>query len=254
MELTFVPLLHIQRDLYTLPRGMDRFRAYIRTMVDPHTGDLELPLVAMNPMAREHVPSLLDELLGIRADDLGRDAVEAAGPGLADEPGRFKVGLVVADDVRGGWTNRYAAEFSHRFEEAALYKRGWIIGILWASEVPAGRRVRETVMTAIHRAVYIQQHGTAMTLAAMLAQEGRAMARAGCVDPVLDADDLAYTRTVIAPLLQATDRATVMACLFGDAAATALGYPPQGLSPRAGLALALHDHSVPNRAIPASRR
>jgi hypothetical protein len=32
-----------------------------------------------------------------------------------------------------------------------------------------------------------------------------------------------------------------MACLFGDVAAHALGYPPQGLSPRAGLALALYD-------------
>jgi hypothetical protein len=30
-----------------------------------------------------------------------------------------------------------------------------------------------------------------------------------------------------------------MACLFGDRAAAALGYPPQGLSDRAGLALAL---------------
>src|SRR5262245_35004427 len=132
MELTFVPLLRIQRDLYTLPRGMDRFRAYIRTMVDPSSGDLDLPLVAMNPMAREHVPALLDDLLGIRSDDIGQAAVGVAGPELADVSGRFKVGLVMADDVRGAWTNRYATEFTHRFEETALYKRGWITGILWA--------------------------------------------------------------------------------------------------------------------------
>jgi hypothetical protein len=253
MELTFVPLLRIQRDLYTLPRGMDRFRSYIRTMVDASTGDLSVPLVAMNPMAREHVPALLDDLLGIRADDIGQSAVTLAGHDLADEPGRFKVGLVVADDVRGAWTNRYAAEFSHRFEETALYKRGWIVGVLWASELPTEHRVRETVLTAIYRASHVQQHGTATTLAEMLAQEGRAMARAGCVDPALDADDLAYTRAVIAPLLAATERATTMACLFGDAAAGAFGYAPQGLSPRAGLALALHDHSEPRRAIPTSR-
>jgi hypothetical protein len=221
-------------------------------MVDASTGDLDVPLVAMNPMAREHVPALLDDLLGLRADDIGQEAVAAAAHDLADEPGRFKVGLVVADDVRGAWTNRYAAEFSHRFEGTALYKRGWIVGVLWASEVPTERRVRETVLTAIYRAAHIQQHGIATTLAEMMNQEGRAMARAGCADPDLDADDLAYTRAVIAPLLAATDRATVMACLFGDAAAKALGYPPQGLSPRAGLALALDDHSVPKRAIPTS--
>jgi hypothetical protein len=33
----------------------------------------------------------------------------------------------------------------------------------------------------------------------------------------------------------------VIPCLFGDPGAAALGYPPQGLSDRAGFALALHD-------------
>ena len=47
-----------------------------------------------------------------------------------------KVGLVVADDARGGWTDRYCSEFSHRFEGKALDKRGGIVGILWASETP----------------------------------------------------------------------------------------------------------------------
>jgi hypothetical protein len=75
----------------------------------------------------------------------------------------------------------------------------------------------------------------------MLAQEGYAMARAGCEGPSLDPEDLAYTRSVIDLHLDATDRATVMACLFGDGAAHALGYPPQGLSDRAGLGLALSE-------------
>ena len=34
MTLSFLPLLHVQRELYALPRGMERFREYIRTMVD----------------------------------------------------------------------------------------------------------------------------------------------------------------------------------------------------------------------------
>ena len=60
MELEFVPLLGIQRDLYRLPRGRERFEAYLRTMVDSRTGDLALPLVDMNPMGKEHLPPLLD--------------------------------------------------------------------------------------------------------------------------------------------------------------------------------------------------
>lgn len=241
MEIEYVPMLQIQRDLYRLPRNMERFRAYLRIMTDPATGDLALPLVAMNPMGKDHVPALLDRLLEFQADSVGEAAAAAARDHVKDEPGKFRVGLVVADDAHGGWTNRYAYEYSHRFEEFALYKRGWIVGILWTSEPPAEATVREEIASAIYRAAYIQRYGAAGSLSRMLAQEGTAMASAGCIAPTLDADDLTYTRDILEPLLEATDRTTAMACLFGDDAAHALGYRAHGLSHRAGLALALHD-------------
>jgi hypothetical protein len=236
MNLTFVPLLRVQRELYAMPRGMERFREYIKTLTDAETGDLALPLVAMNPMGRDHVPALIDDYLALGAEEIGEDAVRnAAAKAAAD----FKVALVVADDLKGGWTNRWASEFSHRIEYAAITKRGWLVGILWTSEPASAQNVRDAVLTSIYRAEYLQAHAPPETLGEMLEQEGYAMARAGCATPQLDDDDLAYTRSVIKPHLGATDRATVIACMFGDPAALALGYPPQGLSARAGLALAL---------------
>lgn len=130
MDLEFVPLLQIQRDLYRMPRDMEGFRAYLRTMKGTSSDDLELPLVP-------------------------------------------------------------------------------------TSSATGSKNARCT--------------------------------------PVLAADDLAYTRDVITPLLDATDRATAMACLFGDAAATALGYRPHGLSHRAGLALALHQASTASRGSKGSK-
>ena len=44
MDLEFVPLLRVQRQLYDQPRGMERFRSYLHTMVDARPGDLALPL------------------------------------------------------------------------------------------------------------------------------------------------------------------------------------------------------------------
>ena len=242
MTLTFVPLLQAQRDLYALPRGMERFREYIRTMTDAATGDLALPLVAMNPMGKDHVPALIDEYLALGAETIASNAVDDAIRGSTPSglPG-YKVGLVVSDDLKGGWTNRWASEFSHRVEYAAITKRGWIVGILWTSDAPSEQIVRDAVRTSIYRVEYLQTHPAPKTLGEMLDQEGYAMARAGCITPALDEDDLDYTRGVIAPHRQATDRATVMACLFGDTAAKALGYEPRGLSDRAGLALALHE-------------
>lgn len=220
---------------------MDRFRAYIATMTRPEDGDIALPLVPMNPMGKDHVPALLDEYLRVDADGAAAQAVAALSDAFPDVDAAFRVGLVVADDLKGGWTNRYASEFSYRIETRAMHRRGWLLGILWTSEAARlESAVREATM-AIHRAASIERHGMATTLGAMLAQEGFAAAAAGATEPRLDADDLEYTRGVIAPLRGATDRATIIACLFGDAAASELGYPPRGLSARAGFALALHE-------------
>ena len=91
------------------------------------------------------------------------------------------------------------------------------------------------------RVAYVHRNGSVHTLRDMLAQEGHVMAQAGCTAPVLDADDIAYTREVLVPYLDATDMRTAIECLFGDAAGRTLGFTPRGLSHWAGLALALHD-------------
>jgi hypothetical protein len=252
MRLTFVPLLQIQRDLYKLPRNMERFRAYLATMTDATTGDLKLPLVAMNPMGKEHVPALLDEWLALGADAVAASAVADAETRLPHVPGEFRVALVIADDLKGGWTNRYTYEFADRFLTKPLHRRGWLTGMVWTSESPTREAAREAASASVYRAAHIQQNGYARTLREMLAQETYATASAGCTTPVLDGDDLAYTRETMARYLDATDQATLIACLFGDQAAATLGYSGLGFTDRAGFALALADASAPSRhATPA---
>jgi len=115
------------------------------------------------------------------------------------------------------------------------------MGVLWSSEVPTEQTVREAVLTGAYRIAYLHRHGPARTLRDMLAQEGQVMALAGCTGPVLDEEDIAYTREVLTSYLDADDMRTCIECLFGDAAGRTLGFTPRGLSPWAGLALALHD-------------
>ena len=143
----------MQRDLYTLPKGPERFNAYLKAMVKPDGTDVRLPpLVAMNPMAKDHVPTLLDSLLTIGAEATAADASTEAAKQLEATPGDFKLGLVVADDLKGGWTNRYASEFSHRFEGPAAHKRGWLSAWIWSSEAPTLAAVREEVKRVVFRA------------------------------------------------------------------------------------------------------
>ncbi len=280
MNLDYVPLLPVMRKLQGIPRGQPpdfngkrRFKQYLREIFDYDKKVIKLlPLLAMNPMGKDHVTALLDAYLAMDADGIGARVAAEVAARLADVPGDFKVGLVVCDDLMGGGTNRYEQEFAFRFgpgpgrsipsppKPSRWLKDYWLQGVLWSSEAPSERAVRESILAAAHRMAYMHQHGPARNLSEMLTQEGQVMALAGCVGPTLDADDIAYTREVLIPYLDADDMRSCIECLFGDAAARTLGFTPRGLSPWAGLALALHDAraSEPLSAIggtgPASRR
>ncbi len=254
MGLEYVPLIPIMRQFYGLPRDMGRFQKYLR-MIDPRdeSGDQLLPLIAMNPMGKDHLVPILDSLLSMDADSVAAEATAEAAAQWPDLTEEFKVGLTLADDLMGGWTNRYANEFAYRFphfssplaaepgKRPRWLKDDWIIAVLWSSESPSLQATREAVLTAIYRAKYLKENGPARKLADMLVQEGQVMAAAGCQGPTLDEEDIAYTRIVLADYLEADDMRTCMECLFGDKPGSTLGFTPRGLSPWAGLALALHD-------------
>ena len=237
MQLEYVSLLQVQRDLYQIPLGMTRFQRYIEVMTGG-TDDMVLPLTAMNPMGKAHVAEALDALLAMGAEAVAEAAVEEAGRRLAHLEGRLRAAMVMADDARGGWTNRYLTETNHRFAGKARAARGWAVALCWTGETWTPERVRVEMLTAIYRELYVDRHGVPATLGQMMAQEGLAAVFAGAQPPALDAEDLLYTREVIRPYRDTSAFPTVFACLYGDEAARSVGYPPMGLSQRAGYAVA----------------
>jgi len=249
MKITYVPLLPVQQGLQALPRNYARFQQYLRTVMNADRSGPELtPLLMANPMGKDHVTALLDALLALDADGIAARSAAETVADVVGEPGEFDAGLVVVDDLMGGWTNRYAAEYTIRFQSGpppedppAWMTRRWLFGALWSSEPATEQAVREAMKAAVYRMAYVQRHGLARTLRDKMAQEGQVLAAAGCTTPTLDADDVAYTREVLIPYLDADDMRTAIECLFGDAAGATLGFTPRGLSPWAGLALALHD-------------
>ncbi len=237
MKLELIPALQIQRDLYRLPRGWERFWKYIETMTGG-TDDLALPIVGLNPMGHDHNAARLDELLAIDAEAVAAGALAAAGPRLARVDGELKVCLVLNDDAHGQWTNRYFTEAGYRFQPAGALRRGFAIVPCWTSETWAVGDVRRETLAAVYRNVYMQRHGLPKTLRQIMQQEGLAAVFAGGLPFALDADDLAYSREVILPHLDSPHFPTIFACLYGDEAAKSAGYAPLGLSPRAGFAVA----------------
>ncbi|HEY1012553.1 MAG TPA: hypothetical protein VGE07_07595, partial [Herpetosiphonaceae bacterium] len=80
MDVEYVALLAVQRELYALPRGTERFSSYLRVMLNERGDDARYPpLVLINPMAKDQAAALLDEYLALDADGLAaRAAAEAA--------------------------------------------------------------------------------------------------------------------------------------------------------------------------------
>ena len=238
LQLEPVPLLQIQRDLYDLPRSFERFEAYIATMVGG-SDDIALPpLVAMNPMGKPHVAALLDALLSIDAEGIAARSLVEAQRRLRGLEAKLKVGLVVADDAMGGWTDRHMFEAKHRFEWDADARRGWSTVMLWSSEVPSAETVVAETLSSVYRTLYLLRFGPPTTLHRMLRQEGLAAAFAGA-EPTLAGDDLELVRLELEPHLEAGGFAQVFPLLYGDEAAAQAGLPTRGLPPRAGFELGL---------------
>jgi hypothetical protein len=247
VDIELAPMVQTQRDLYDLPRGFERFRRYLATLTGG-TDDIALPIVALNPMGKEHVAATLDALLAMDAEGIAAEAVAAARPRLAAVGGAIRTGLVVADDAGGGWTNRYFTDMAHRFDNAAMLKRGWSVALCWTSETSTPDAVRENVLATLYRTAYLLRHGRPRTLGEMMAQEGRAAVFAGVHLPDGTAGDLAAMRAIINAYRDTTAYPTVFACLYGDEAARSVGYAPLGLPAWAGFTLALAEATA--RGVP----
>ncbi len=240
MKLEFVPTLEKLLEVYGVPIGQARFDAYIAATVGgaQNKADLALlPLTSANPMAKTHVNAALETWLALDVDNTARDLLLLLESELLSE-GNYKVGLTLLDDQLGGWTNRYLNDWDFRFPKKV--STDWIVVPLWVSELPSLERLQMAVRAAVARVAWQAQHGLPSTLLEKLQQEGFAQAFAGVL-PSLSTDDLEYSRAVIEPFWQSVDKPVQFACLFGDAAARAVGYAPLGLSDFAGLQVAILD-------------
>lgn len=256
MRLSVHPILRELRALYRVAGVMPRFRAYTALMT---AGAQFLPLGAFSPMGQRQA-EVLDALLALGAEGEAERECARIESDLAQLPHVFRVLLVVVDQPRNGWTQRWLTDAEWRFggkydglpQKAPAVGFGrWVTVQLWTDEAPSLGTVRREVRASVWRAAWQTRHGLPLTLRQMLAQEGGAAQFAGEAQP-LDPDELAYTREVLTPLLDSSHWPTCFAALYGDGAARAAGFPPLGLSHRAGFALALADRPFPHPANPSA--
>ena len=228
-----VALLTTIRPLYNLSREASlRFPRYL-TLLGSTATTIIPPLNVINPMAKPHIATYLDQLISTDIDTRANTWITEV-EALLGDLGDYQHGFGVADDIAGGWTERSATEMRQRFTPPYQH---WLTTVLFASDTISISHIRGLLRATCYRHYHQTQHGIPTNLATMLAQEQGAL-RFGNICPTLTPDDLVYTDHIIRPYLAATDYPTQIAVLWGDDVARHNGFPPLGFSHAAGLAWA----------------
>lgn len=204
MAVRVVPTLAAMADVYRLPRE-ERFDAYVAL------GRLGLPVAGYNPMTSKDVLGTIERLLAVDAEGIVAET-------LAGFDADVALAIVVA--APGMWTDRLATEVEHR-----LAGKGRNEVLLWVGEDAGADAVRAAALADFVRAT----RPVPRTVGDAVAVEGDALAVAG----MTGAED-EHAAEVLAVLADDTTLSSMVAFLYGDDAAVALGFTPVGLGPRVG--------------------
>ncbi|WP_161884209.1 hypothetical protein [Deinococcus alpinitundrae] len=245
MHITIHPIVQELRALYGVGERntLERFWAYTALM---SSGTELLPLGDFSPMGQRQ-PEYLDTLLNVDAEGLAAEYAREIKPGLETVQAEFRLMLVVVDQAGNGWTQRWLTDAAWRFQAEQVptqpADRRWVTVQLWTHVPFSAGYLRSQVRGAVMRAVWRLKRGLPITLADHLAQEGAALRYGGGLfagEPLtLEPDELNYTRQVLRPLLGSDHWPTVFTALYGDEAASEVGFPPLGLGKLAGFGLAV---------------
>jgi len=231
MPFAVLPVVEAMLDVYALPRDQARFNAYLRLLQGSSKADLQVPVLHYNPMAKEPLVEKLRELQQLGAEGIAAAALQklAAAEGLRNEP-EYQVALNLADDVHGGWTNRYTTDFANTFDLGALVKRHCCTPLFWASESYTPELVTQRTLAQVWRTRYRAQHSLPRTLAEHVAQERFVARRVPTAPPMLP-EAMAAALATFEAMQRATDQPTLMTFFYGDPAAEQLGYYTWGQWP-----------------------
>jgi hypothetical protein len=224
MKFQLVPVIDRMLELYSIPIGMERFNAYIRLLEGDKKGDLSLPIVNYNPMAKPHVSEKLKELRELNAEEIISKTLEKINTEFKDD---FPISVVLnlADDLMGGWTNRYTTDYDSRFRIQAYVKRNFCAPLFWSSENYSAKLVEERTTEACRRMIYRMQHEQPVTLKEHVLQENFALANSShekISDPGVLKKWYEENKT-------SENFIAIFNFLYGDEAAEKMGYSPVGI-------------------------
>jgi len=214
------PVLDLMLEFYEHPRNQERFDLYLKMLQGNSKGDMELPIGGYNPMAKEHINEKLRELKKLDAERIIAESLTV----ISCEK-NFEVVVNLADDLLGGWTNRFTTDYQSKFQLNPLIERGFCTPYFWSGEGYSVELIRERAISQAYRTIYFSEHGKPETLEQHMSQENWVNEKSGITkieDPKVE---LLYNS-----IKHTSNYSTIIAFLYGDEAAESLGFKPLGHS------------------------
>ena len=238
MTFVWLPQLELMAELYRLPMGPGRFQAYLNALQGDTSGDMQRPVGGYNPMAKPHVLEQIEALLAMDADSIGQEVARELSQEYSSEAkeATLGIGLTLADDLMGGWTNRYTTEYDNKFKLNALVNRGFSAPYLWTSEVHSTEVLRSRIKEYAHRTAYWRLKGRPRTLPEFFDQEVYVAQRENWWRGATEPDGM--VEKLLQEFGDEDEYSLLFNFFFGDAASEALGYATYGVGEFTGFAMA----------------
>ena len=236
-------------DLYAKPRSRERFQEYISMLQDRKKGDLILPIVGFNPMAKEHIVRKLTELKELKAEQVIQDTLNNINVTLTEEYEQrtFKVVLNLADDLRGGWTNLYTTDYDSKFKINALVRRSFCTPFFWTSESYTEQLIRNRTLEYVFRTIFWLTNPKPKTLKDHIEQEIYVAEMSRIDSDNLASNDFELLDNFFFKYQESDDYGIVFNFLYGDNASKSLEYSAHGIRGEANgfdYARAIHSRRI----------
>lgn len=237
IKLKYLDVLHPMMELYALPRTPDRFKKYLDMLQGPDKGDMVMPIVYYNPMAKEAAQKQLQQLIDLIAEELIFKAWEDLGISHIqnkDSSMIIEVAINLVDDVQGAWSERYSTDYKSKFNFGAHLKRQFSIPIFFASDSLDEQIITRRIQGYLCRTVYWLEHGAPLTLGEMLDQEIYVASIAGASHEELCEKEAELVDRFFKEHVETSSSDILFNFFYGDQASSQLNYKTFGLPSKAG--------------------
>ncbi len=173
MKFKLLPVTDAMLTLYRSPANADRFTEYMNILQGNSPGDITMPVTFFNPMGKEHVLKKLLELKELDAEGLIEETILSINKDVSSLAGstEVNVSLALADDMGGGWTNRYTTDYDSKFNINDLAKRNFCNPVFWVSEDYSPAKIKERTADYCYRILYQLTSPQPVTLEDHIQQE-----------------------------------------------------------------------------------